>query len=193
MAWAELWYNTTYHKALQTTLFKIVYGWDPPPILLFKSGSTTNFELEKALRERVEFLEVLKKTVARAHDIMKNQDDNSRKDVQLAVGDTVYLKLQPYRQKTMGHRFCQELAAKFYGPYRILERIGNLAYKLQLPSEARIHPVFHISQLKLALGQHEQCNVLPPGNITKADEPIVPENVLEKCFDAKGELELLVQ
>lgn len=90
-------------------------------------------------------LESLKSNLLRAQDIMKRQADKSRRDVELVVGYMVYLKLQPYRQKTVARRFCQKLASKFYGPYRVLERIGATAYKLQLPEEARVHPVFHIS------------------------------------------------
>ena len=46
----------------------------------------------------------------------------------------VYLKLQPYRHKTLGHRYSQKLASKYYGPYKVLARIGTVAYKLQLPT-----------------------------------------------------------
>lgn len=193
MVWAELWYNTIYHKSIQTTPFKVVYGRDPPPILRFEQGFTDNFELEKALLERDQALQSLKCNLSRSQKLMKNQADKSCRDVQLAVEDMVFLKLQSYRQKTVAHRVFQKLAAKFYGPYRVLERIGNTFYKLQLPEEAQIHPFFHISQLKLALGPHEQSSALPPRSITEADEPIEPEDVLEKGYDKKGELELLVK
>ena len=192
MVWAELWYNTTYHKSLQTTPFKVLYGRDPPALVRFEPGSTSNFELETVLRERDMMLESLKSNLLRAQDIMKRQADKSRRDVELVVGDMVYLKLQPYRQKTVARRFCQKLAAKFYGPYRVLDRIGATAYKLQLPEVARVHPVFHISQLKLALGPHDQSKFLPPGCIVEEEDHVLPEDVLDKRYGTQGELELLI-
>ena len=158
----------------------------------FEAGSTSNYELEKALQERDVVLESLKQNLLRAQEIMKAQADKERRDVVLNVGDMVYLKLQPYRQKTVARRFCQKLAAKFYGPYRVVERIGATAYKLLLPPAARIHPVFHISQLKLAVGQQDLSDTLPPNCITEAEEIVVPEDILDKRFGSKGELELLV-
>jgi hypothetical protein len=66
----------------------------------------------------------------------------------------VYIKMAPYRMAAFGIRQSIKLSSKYYGPFRVLEKIGNLAYKLQLPAGVKIHPVFHVSQLKKHLGSH---------------------------------------
>lgn len=60
----------------------------------------------------------------------------------------VLLRLQPYRQVSMANRRHQKLLPKYYGPFKIIQRVGTMAYKLDLPTDARIHPVFHVSALK---------------------------------------------
>ena len=76
---------------------------------------------------------------------MKQHADKKWSDKQFVVGDFVYLKLQPYRQTTIANRKCLKLYACFFGPFLILEKIGEVVYKLALPLEAKVHHVSHVS------------------------------------------------
>jgi hypothetical protein len=58
------------------------------------------------------------------------------------------LKHQSYAQKSMVNRPCPKLSFMFFGPFLVLARIGVVAYKLNLPKNALVHPIFHVSQLK---------------------------------------------
>lgn len=86
----------------------------------------------------------------------------------------MYLKLQPYRQQSVVRRGCQKLAAKYFGPFEIGERIDKVAYRLKLPSDATIHPIFHVSQLKVALGSDHHAQTSLPSLTDVEDSLLLP-------------------
>lgn len=83
---------------------------------------------------------------------MKQHADQHRSECHFDKGDQVFLHLQPYKQTSVKERSHQKLAPKFYGPYTILKHIGLVAYKLALPNDLKLHPIFHVSCLKTVLG-----------------------------------------
>ena len=132
----------------------------------------------------------------RAQQKMKWAADGKRQDVQHNVGDLVFLKLQPYRQKSLAKRPYEKLAARYYGPFPILQRIGAVAYKLQLPLHSKIHPVFHVSQLKKAIGTAPALSTLPPHLSADMELHTEPEKLLEVKRVTRGQhnhLEALIQ
>lgn len=94
----------------------------------------------------------LKAHLSRAQSKMKQEADKHSWDVQFDVSDLVYLKFCPYRLLSLVHRRNKKLAPKYFGPFCILQCVHPIAYKLDFPPSAQIHPVFHVSQLKKAIG-----------------------------------------
>ncbi|CAM8908644.1 unnamed protein product [Rhodiola kirilowii] len=146
---AEWWYNTTFHTAIQSTPYEIVYGQPPPVHLPYLPGESSAVLVDRSLRKREELIAMLKFHLLRAQNRMKQYADSHRSVREFQVGDFVYLKLQPYRQHSLKSRVPHKLSPRFYGPFRIIDCVGSVAYKLELPPGAAIHNVFHVSQLKL--------------------------------------------
>lgn len=96
--------------------------------------------------------QLLKQQLNRAQQVMKHQADKKRSFRQFQEGEWVFLKLQPYIQSFVAKRANHKLSFKYFGPYKIISRVGQVAYKLQLPSGSAIHRVFHVSQLKSSKG-----------------------------------------
>ncbi|KAD7479631.1 hypothetical protein E3N88_02767 [Mikania micrantha] len=178
LAWAEYSYNTGFHSSLGTTPFSVVYGRPPPPVTPYVVGETKNADLEQQLLDRDAMLKILRGQLLKVQDRMRTQANTKRRDVSFEVDDYVFLKIQPYRQKSLAKHRNEKLAPRFYGPYRVLRKIGPVAYELLLPSDSRVHPVFHVSMLKPARGSFEN-QPPPPLPVTKDWEVLLqPQEVL---------------
>nr|GEW82352.1 putative reverse transcriptase domain-containing protein [Tanacetum cinerariifolium] len=83
-----------------------------------------------------------------ARDRQKSYADLKRKPMKFQVGDKVMLKVSPWKGVVhFGKR--GKLNPRYVGPFKIPERVGDVAYKLDLPEElSRVHNTFHVSNLK---------------------------------------------
>jgi hypothetical protein len=83
------------------------------------------------------------------HNRMKQHGYQGLFERQFTEGDQVFLRLQPYKKNSFKANHCEKLAPKFYRHYTVLKCVGQVAYQLALPSHSKLHPVFHVSCLKI--------------------------------------------
>lgn len=192
--WAVLWYNTTFHASSKMTPFQVVYGRPPPPLISYGTPKTTNDSAEQLLIDQDMTINALKDNLVVVQNQMKKQADLHHREWNFQVGDKVHLKLRPYLQRSLTRKNCEKLSPKFYGPYHIIEK-KEVAYRLELPPEALlIHNVFHVSQLKMKLGQTQQIQHLPPALTKEFELQLRPEIVLEVWWNREiGDNEWLVK
>lgn len=182
---AEYWYNTSFHSALGRTPFEVLYGY-PPRALGITVNDCASTELETWLQERATMVDVIRQQLLRAQQRMKAQADKHRSERTFQVNDLVYLKLQPYIQQSVEARGNQKLAFRFFGPYKILKRIGEVAYKLELPSSSQVHPVVHVSQLKKHVPANTPVSTSLGSLAAITDISLQPLQIVERAFVAHG-------
>jgi hypothetical protein len=112
---------------------------------------------------------------------MKFQAGKGRIEREFEVGEWVFLKLLPYVQTSLAPRSSQKLAFNFFGPYKIVQKVGSVAYRLELTESSLVHPVFHVSQLKKAVGSKYLVSSLP----LDIQSLQVTEKVLQKRLVAR--------
>jgi hypothetical protein len=95
----------------------------------------------------------IKKNLKVAQDRKKIYADKNRTHKDFKVGDHVFLKVKDNRSSLkLGN--CSKLVARYCGPFEILERIGPVAYMIELPTSMNIHNVFHVSLIKKYIPDH---------------------------------------
>ncbi|KAL0449608.1 UNVERIFIED_CONTAM: Retrovirus-related Pol polyprotein from transposon.6 [Sesamum latifolium] len=122
---AEHWYNTNFHQSLRTTPFEALYGYAPTPFSL-ELYIETDHPVDGYLKDRHKMIELFKSNLHEAQNRMKHYADKKRTERVFQVGDSVYLRLQPYRQNSVQLGQNLKLAPRYYGPFLVEERIGAI-------------------------------------------------------------------
>jgi transposase InsO family protein len=186
---AEFWYNSCKHESLGLSPFEVLYGYSPKPFGLNVVGNSQNQSLDEWLQDKAVISTLVQQHLHRAQLRMKTQADKSRSERVFAVGDQVYLRLQPYIQSSLAPRSNQKLAFRYFGPFTVLNRVGSVAYKLDLPASSKIHPIFHVSQLKKAISPTTAVAQLPQS----LEGLQIPEKILQRSLNSAGLSQLLIQ
>lgn len=182
---AEFWYNTCYHTATGMSPFEALYNQAPPSVH-YQCPGITNPGVKKLIRDRSQIQQLLKENLVKSQERMTWYAKKHRTYRQFMVGDEVFLKLQPYRQSSVAMRKNHKLTAKFFGPYKVIKRVGSVAYQIELPAGAKIHDVFHMSQMKKRIGKGKVPQTELPRINEVGEIQIEPMAVLERRLVKKG-------
>ena len=144
----EFAYNNSFHSSIGMAPFKALYGRKyRSPIGWFEVGEAAVSGPDSVF-EAMEKVKLIRERLKTAQSRQKSYADVRRRDLEFEVGDLVYLKISPMRGvKRFGKK--GKLSPRYVGPYKILSRVGKLAYAVELPSElSSVHPIFHVSMLR---------------------------------------------
>lgn len=99
--------------------FKALNGRDPHTLLKLKDVNSAVEDVNEHIRNKNVVISELKEHLLKVQTIMKNYADKSRRDVSFEKGDLVYLKLKPYRLRSLTTKINEKLSAHYYGPFEV--------------------------------------------------------------------------
>ena len=114
-----------------------------------------------------------------AQNRMKQLEDKGRSEREFEVGEEVYLKLRGPHLRSLTTSPISKLSPRYFGPFTIVAKIGKVAYKLQLPEETQIYPVFHVSLLKKIVGE-QQVSSQQPSKVQEAHGTPKPAAIVDR-------------
>ncbi|GJV10914.1 putative reverse transcriptase domain-containing protein [Tanacetum coccineum] len=147
----EFSYNNSYHSSVRCSPFEALYGRKcRSPIMWVELGEVQLIGPE-LVQDTIKKISQIKDRLKVARDCQKSYADKRRKPLEFSVGDYVLLKVSPWKGVV---RFEKKgkLAPRFVRPFEIIEKVGHVAYQLNLPKELNgVHDMFHMSNLKKCL------------------------------------------
>ena len=173
----EFSYNNSYHTSIQCAPYEALYGRKCRSPLSWLEVGERQLTRPDIVQETTDKIKTIQERLKAARDRQKSYADNRRKPLEFQVGDKVLLKVSPWKGLL---RFGKKgkLSPRFIGPFEIQERIGPVAYKLDLPPElSAIHDTFHVSNLKKCLS--EEAMVLSLKEVQINDQLRIIEKPIE--------------
>ncbi|GKA48091.1 putative reverse transcriptase domain-containing protein, partial [Tanacetum coccineum] len=144
----EFSYNNSYHASIKAAPFEALYGQKCRSPVCWAEVGQVQLTGPEMVQETTEKVIQIKQRMQAARDRQKSYADLKRKSMEFQVGDRVMLKVSPWKGVVhFGKR--GKLNPRYVGPFKVLERVGSVAYKIELPQElSRVHNTFHVSNLK---------------------------------------------
>ncbi|KAI3774447.1 hypothetical protein L1987_49003 [Smallanthus sonchifolius] len=156
----EFSYNNSYHTSIKAAPFEALYGRKCRSPICWTEVGDSQLTGPELVFETSEKIVQIRNRMAAARDRQKSYADKRRKPLEFQIGDMVLLKVSPWKGVI---RFGKrgKLNPRYVGPFKILKRIGSVAYQLDLPEGlSGVHNVFHISNLKKCLA--DESLAVPP-------------------------------
>ncbi|KAJ9541866.1 hypothetical protein OSB04_028372 [Centaurea solstitialis] len=151
----EFAYNNSYHSSIEAAPYEILYGRKCRTPLCWNEVGEEQLAGPEVVQITSDKINQVRERLKTARDRQKSYADKRRKDIEFQVGDQVMLKVSPWKGVI---RFGKKgkLSPRYIGPFRITERIGAVAYKLELPDKlGGVHNTFHVSNLRKCLADPE--------------------------------------
>ncbi|KAD4585443.1 hypothetical protein E3N88_23044 [Mikania micrantha] len=132
LAMAEFSYNNSYHASIGMPPYEALYGRRCRTPVCWGDVNQREIGNLDVVRSVSEYLKSIKARMKAAQDRQKSYADKRTKPIEFQVGDYVLLKVSPWKGVI---RFQKrgKLSPRYIGPFKILARVGNVAYRLELP------------------------------------------------------------